>query len=77
MVVLQYTSAIRSEVGPEKIDHLTDKTLYPMFLPHFRVRPVSRPVPLSELGTHGADDTYQVRGLQKTFDDKVKSKSQT
>ena len=29
---IQYISAIRSEVGPEKIDHITNKTIYQILL---------------------------------------------
>ena len=30
--LLQYISAIRSEVGPEKIDHISNKTIYQILL---------------------------------------------
>ena len=29
---VQYISAIRSEVGPEKIDHISNKTIYQILL---------------------------------------------
>ena len=31
-IYVQYISAIRSEVGPEKIDHISNKTIYQILL---------------------------------------------